>query len=388
MAVLGATATLDHRVNSDMIELLRRKVSDFRRARARRLGSPLGLGRSAVGTRRILLATDDNSILKSQIDPFCRYASQILDRFGVVMHEVEFARVVEMVNGPHRGIDTVVLQPWFTVEPARLVDTVDTVRRAGVRRIVFLDGYAPTDLRFASSLEGKIDLYVKKHVLKDRTRYGKATRGDTNLVDYYSRLYGIETEEVLFPVGGDFLSKLVVGPSFFTQDALWGKLLAGPRSGVRDIDVHARLGVGEDWGWYSRMRRASVASLDPLQGRVVLTGAGVSHAAYMRELDRSKVCFSPFGFGEMAWRDYEAIVSGCVLVKPDCGHLDLEPDIFRPDETYVSVRWDFADVADKVEALLRDEPRRQRIAAEARQRLLAYVDRGGFMDTVAAMFDV
>lgn len=384
---MRAIAALDVRVNRDMIDLLRRKVSNFRRGRARRLGLPLGVSRSAVATRRVLLATDDNSILKSQIDPFRRYGPQILDRFGIVMHEVEFAHVVDMVRGPFQGVDTVVLQPWFTIDAARLAEIVDSVRRAGVRRIVFLDGYAPTDLRFAACLEGKIDLYVKKHVLKDRSRYGKPTRGDTNLVDYYSRLYGIDAEEVVFPVGDDFLSKLVVGPSFFTQDALWGRLLAGPRAGVRDIDVHARLGVGDDWGWYSRMRRASIASLEPLQGRVVLTDAGVSHAAYMRELDRSKVCFSPFGFGEMAWRDYEAIVSGSVLVKPDCGHLDLEPDHFQPDETYVAVRWDFADVADKVEALLRDEPRRQRIAAEARSRLIAYVDRGGFLDTAAAMFD-
>lgn len=371
-----------------MIETFRRKLSGFCRTRARRRGVALGLGRGAVGARRVLFATDDNSILKSQVDPFRRYAPEILDRFGVVMHEVEFAKVLEMVSGPFKGVDTVVLQPWFTIDAGRLGEIVDAVRGAGVRRVVFLDGYAPTDLRFAQVLEDRVDLYVKKHVLKDRSRYGKPTRGDTNLVDFYSQLYGIEAEEVLFPVSQRFLDKLIVGPSFFTEDTLWSKLWKGPRSGARDIDVHARLGVGDDWGWYSRMRRASVASLEPLRDRVVLTGAGVNHSAYMRELDRSKVCFSPFGFGEIAWRDYEAIVSGCVLVKPDCGHLDLEPDILRPGETYVPVRWDFADVAEKVEAVLRDEALRQRMVSCARDQLIGYARRGGFVDSVARIFEV
>ncbi len=371
----------------EMIDNIRNKVGRFWRARARRLALPLGRVRSDAPARKVLFATDDNSILKSQIDPFRRYASQIFDRFGVRMHEVDFGKVVEMVGGLFAGVETVVLQPWFTIEPARLADVVDAVRAAGVRRVVFLDGYAPTDLRFAAVLDNRIDLYVKKHVLKDRSRYGVPTRGDTNLVEYYSGLYGIDEAIVHFPVSESFMSKLVVGPSFFTEESLWEKLHRGPRDGARDIDIHARLGVGEGWGWYSRMRRASVESLKPLSGRRVLTEAGVGKAQYMRELDRSKICFSPFGFGEIAWRDYEAIVSGSVLLKPDCVHLDIQPNIFRPGETYMPVRWDFEDVAEKAEVLLGDDRLRSDMAEAARAELLKYSSQGSFMGLAAKILN-
>ena len=85
------------------------------------------------------------------------------------------------------------------------------------------------------------------------------------------------------------------------------------------------------------------AVLDRIADLRVVSGTGVGHVAYMRELRASKICFSPFGYGEVCWRDYEAILSGAVLLKPDMSHIETDPDVFVAGETYLPVRWDLAD---------------------------------------------
>ena len=85
---------------------------------------------------------------------------------------------------------------------------------------------------------------------------------------------------------------------------------------------------------------------------------------------RSRICVSPFGFGEICWRDFEAILFGCLLVKPDMGHVRTQPNVFVPGLTYVPVRWDYADLEEVCAAYLADEPRRLSVTSAARRTLL------------------
>ena len=39
----------------------------------------------------------------------------------------------------------------------------------------------------------------------------------------------------------------------------------------------------------------------------------------------SRICISPFGYGEICWRDFEAILCGCLVVKPDMSHVETNP---------------------------------------------------------------
>jgi hypothetical protein len=357
---------------------LRRLVRTGVRAAARRFGWPAGWAPGRA-SRRILFLTAANTILRSQMDPFHRFAGEVRRRHGAVLHELDLARAEALRGRWAQRFHTVVLQPWFDVEPAYLADLVARCREAGAARVVFLDGYAPTDLRFAAVLDGTIDVYVKKHVLRDRTAYGRPTLGDTNLTDHFARRYGLELPQRTFPVSADFLRRLLVGPSFFTEDTLWERIAAGLPRREQPIDVHARLGLGNDWGWYSRMRREAVDALRPLGDLRVVQEPGLGKAAYMAELERSKICFSPFGFGEIAWRDYEAVSAGSLLVKPDCSHLELAPDILVPFETYVPLRWDFADLEEKVRHYLADESERRRIVTNAHRVLSDYVRSDAFV---------
>lgn len=73
------------------------------------------------------------------------------------------------------------------------------------------------------------------------------------------------------------------------------------------------------------------------------SGPKVSKKNYIDELKRSKVCVSPFGWGEICYRDFEAAIYGCILIKPRMDHIETWPNIFQESETYIPIQWDMSD---------------------------------------------
>jgi spore maturation protein CgeB len=102
---------------------------------------------------------------------------------------------------------------------------------------------------------------------------------------------------------------------------------------------------------------------------------------------RSKVVFSPFGWGEVCFRDYEAVACGCLLVKPSMSHVATSPDIFVPDQTYVPVKWDFSDLCQKIEFYLSRPDEASRIAENAHRVLSTYYAHAGFVADVHRSLD-
>jgi hypothetical protein len=69
--------------------------------------------------------------------------------------------------------------------------------------------------------------------------------------------------------------------------------------------------------------------------------------SYLSFLRRSKIAISPWGNGESCFRDFEAALSGCVIIKPESSHTSSYPDL-----DYVSCSLDFSDLGEKVEFIL------------------------------------
>ena len=91
----------------------------------------------------------------------------------------------------------------------------------------------------------------------------------------------------------------------------------------------------------------------------------VHQREYNRELKNAFATLSPFGFGEVCYRDFEAAIFRSCLIKPDMSHVETWPDIYLPHQSYVPVKWDASDVIETAEELLRDRPRARRIAENA-----------------------
>lgn len=77
-------------------------------------------------------------------------------------------------------------------------------------------------------------------------------------------------------------------------------------------------------------------------------GKKVHHQTYYDTMMKSKVVVAPFGFGEIAPRDLEAMIFKAILIKPTMKHLKSEPFIYDDGRTYIACRWDFKDLEEKI----------------------------------------
>ena len=130
----------------------------------------------------------------------------------------------------------------------------------------------------------------------------------------------------------------------------------------RDIPVHARLGsLPAPSVNKQREIFLELASKD----RRFVTGRAPKRQ-YDEEMRCSMMTLSPFGWGEVCFRDFEAVFSGTLILKPDMGHLVTWPDLYRPGETYVPLSWDGKDLLEKVEYYLEHPRERGEIIRNAR----------------------
>lgn len=66
-------------------------------------------------------------------------------------------------------------------------------------------------------------------------------------------------------------------------------------------------------------------------------------------MKNSKACISPFGWGEICYRDFESFFYGATLLKPTVDHMDTFPDFFIKNETYIPIDWNFDNIKDVFE---------------------------------------
>lgn len=346
---------------------------------------------SGRDTIKVAVYYQENRISFSQIFPFIYYAHEFLQRFNAEFAYIPTDSVVEDDNALLPGADIAILQVWFDVDRDKLRSLLHRIKRKSPGcSVAFFDSFAPADLRLAATLGDDISYYVKKSILKDHSIYARATRGDTHLEEYYSKLYDLTPDMVSWNVPPGFLQKVRLGPNFFTAPFFLSEFdndALPDFEARRQVDLHARLGSREE-GWYGLMRKSAIRAVDKLDGSIdAVSGFGVSRKHFMSEMSASKICFSPFGHGELCWRDVEAMLSGSLLLKPDMSHLETAPDIYVPYETYAPLRWDFSDLQDVVDRWLRDDNERLRVTQNAYALISDYVRERRFLDQMAFLFE-
>lgn len=145
----------------------------------------------------------------------------------------------------------------------------------------------------------------------------------------------------------------------------------------RDVDVHFAGTTRYRSPLVTQHRRLCVESIRQLRDRhrvVCHAGPLLSMQQYWASLLRSRICVSPWGWGAACHRDAEAILAGCVLVKPYTDFIDTWPDLYRAGETYICCRPDFGDLDSIVESILSRWDDFESFREINRQRLLDECD--------------
>lgn len=320
-------------------------------------------------------------------------------RLGVQLRLESYRTLDEL--GPLLEADdsaiAIVLAHWkVPSEAVQQVLAAAKQRRPG-RQLVFLDFFAPTATSHWGLLP-VVDRYAKRQLLRDRSLYGQALQGGGVFPDYLSREGGYDLKGWYFGSTPDMslMNKVVAAWSLgvvplYRDLSTWGPLLSWSWAG-RKFDVSLRLGLVPNpagFEWYEFHRHRAQDIVYGLPGHVRTTGKDrIRRGAFLMELLRTKIVVSPFGWGEVCFRDYEAVACGCLLIKPSMAHLETTPHIYEDWVTYVPVRWDLADLEEKILEMLANPEKARKIAATGQRRLRQYFSEKRFVDDFARVIGV
>ena len=109
----------------------------------------------------------------------------------------------------------------------------------------------------------------------------------------------------------------------------------------------------------------------------IACGAIVAKKQYWNELRNSKICISPFGYGEVCYRDFESFIAGALLLKPSMEHLITFGDLFIPNETYIPLKWDLDDLQETMDKVLTNFHEYKDIAKNGQESFKKVINEAG-----------
>tara|TARA_R110000822_G_scaffold363_3_gene1596 strand:+ start:16351 stop:17364 length:1014 start_codon:yes stop_codon:yes gene_type:complete len=121
---------------------------------------------------------------------------------------------------------------------------------------------------------------------------------------------------------------------------------------------------------YTKHRKTAWDELSKIEDRYNIVKGQSTPQQFVDVMKRSKIGISPFGMGELCYRDLELIQWGCLLIKPDMGKVLTEPDFFKPMETYIPVKPDWSDLNETIEKVLGNFKDYSYIVDNARQKVV------------------
>jgi hypothetical protein len=238
-----------------------------------------------------------------------------------------------------------------------------------------------------------VDKFLKAQIFVDKTMYLQRFRTGRIYTDFFDKLYdsGENCESYQLPSKND-LNKIELSWNSCFENyneqrySLSGKIknilrpyyanFANEKLNLRfseptkdrEIKVSCRVGTSHSRPSVAAHRKTIMERLS----KYGITSEKISLAKYFAELRNSQISVSPFGVGEITLRDYESIICGTCLLKPDMTHLSTWPNLFRNQAvqtppTCLIFKWDLSDLDEKIDLLLSNPDRRVGIAENAQK---------------------
>ena len=251
-------------------------------------------------------------------------------------------------------------------------------------RVIMLDDGAGSDSLHFEYMD-LVDLYYKGKLLKEKCNYLKPMYGKQLFTNYYNQNYGVIDHKVKLreaPSDSSLLKKLRVswnlgcgiypiphvniirlakemtklGFSKFLKPwyvhsykQMLKKMDQPLDNNKRLIKIHARLGNNSLPNTIDYQRKTFMQKCNKHEN--VITGK-IKPAAYNKEIKKVAAVLSPFGWGEICFRDFEAIINKSLLIKPNMDHIETWPDVYKNSKTYVPIDWDGNNLTETINLVL------------------------------------
>ena len=331
-----------------------------------------------------------------QISPFYEHRNQLKKTLGLNFMHCEAYGVDEFnaIIAEHNSAEILFIRPQWRTDPESITAFFKQLRESYPdKKIVLIDPFDQTSSRFFGALP-YVNCMVKYQSLRDKSLYLNDYAGGNvqtgRLADQGYDLGGWHVGSTVRP--GD--EKKIISGWFAVEQALVDKF----RSSFRltpitkkslDLFCHVSCGRRDALEWYGMYRKDTIEKLATLESKYKVSVNAdfvgeprIPRKEYLSSVKRSRILFSPLGWGEITMRAYESVVNRSLLIQPCVEHLEVNPNIFIKDETYVPIKWDLSDLVEKMSMYIEDEKRCTEIVANANTALMEYYDNKEFVNIV------
>lgn len=333
-----------------------------------------------MALRALLLCRSPAHLSRSQIHPFRFFRSELSRELDLEVCELNLPALGKLDFKQANQYDLVFLQLKIGASPGLKFN--DALRAIDRPKIVLDDRDSTGNCGFTAMKW--CDLYVKNQTLIDRSQYALDFLNGRFHAEEIARLHDpSRPAPAWLGVPLQLENRLITGWNLGTAPELATRTTrASIRHRPIDVNYRADLSKPQNFWWYQKHRALAMQAVQGLTTRwtVVAEPKHLTRPDYQAELQQSKICVSPWGHGEVCYRDFEAILCGALLVKPVMNHLETRPNIFLAGRTYAPVQADFSDLAEVCEYYLAHPQERERMVAEAWAHYRAYFERAVFVD--------
>lgn len=276
--------------------------------------------------------------------------------------------------------------------PSPVIDLIKKARDY-TNKIIWMDTSDSTGVTHFELLP-HVDLYLKKQLLRDRSLYKKNFYGGRIYTDFYHHYFNVSDQtsfSQFYPMDMNMAHKVGLSWNIGLGDMYnafsragnlrrhfaaclprcYSKIFHDP-AGEKNTDIFLRTSSNLKRELIAFHRKEIISRLEKLlekDGEITgsVRSPWLSLKEFRKALKGSKILPSPFGWGELGVRDYEAFIYGAALLKPDISHMETWPDIFIKGETYQPFSWNFENLESAIIELLNNDKKRIQIANNGQQ---------------------
>ena len=275
---------------------------------------------------------------------------------------------------------------WTNEENNILEEIIDLKNKIG--KVIYFDTSDSTSLLHPNVIS-HIDKYCKGQILKDKTEYKKKFYGNRIFTDFCKKKYNIVDDDISYSAPVKTQKEIekidIFWNSSISNYSILGKvmnecynyfpikqMLFPPQKTInktKDREIFFRMNMK-----YSRMTVQWHREQAEKRLNFNKECARINLFQYFNELSRSKVSISPFGWGEINYRDFETFLCGSLLIKPKMNHLETWPNFYRDDIDLITYDWSCNDLHKKVSEVINNYNQFKHIALNGQKNYIDFLN--------------
>lgn len=268
-------------------------------------------------------------------------------------HQIDISYVENNSNYDLIFIDSKYFYKNFLQNNFEVVSNILRNMKKKCKKLIYCDNEA--SLFINSNIYKHVDYYLKSKLPSDKNYYFKKYYGLRIYTDFYNEKFNItdKNENYSYILNEAQISKNILGwnngicdyslysnykRKVFSYTNFKFILNFKVKKSKKTKRLSARIGQTYDRETINFQRDYLIKNLKSF----VQTNR-VNKKEYFKEISESYSSLSPFGWGEICYRDFEIFLNESMLIKPSMDHIQTWPNYYLDKETYIKFKWDFSD---------------------------------------------